>query len=290
MKQAFLVWLTLASTPALFPQTQLWPTFPWLTAGGTDDRLDQRIQPPAGFHRLQCGERSFGAWLRALPVKPGRPDVRLYDGRRKSNQGAHYAVLDIDVGSRDLQQCADAVIRLRAEYLRSVACDDAIQFHFTSGDLVPWAKWRTGQRPVVVRNRVSWSVTGWPDLSYAGFRRYLDRIFTYAGSVSLAHELAIVTDPTRPIPGDVYVHGGSPGHAVLVADVCENDHAERMFLLVQSYMPAQEIHILVNPGSPLSPWYTARLEGQLLTPEWTFGYRDLRRFPPDGCVSGTSCP
>ncbi len=298
MRPALLVWLALAATPSLFLQNhssghspgpaeavqpEPWPVFPWLAAGTNDDILERRIQPPACFRRLKCGERSFAAWLRALPVKPGRPEVRLYDGRPKLNQGAHYAVLDVDVGNRNLQQCADAVIRLRAEYLRSVDCADSIQFHFTSGDLVPWGKWRSGLRPVFVRNRMSWRATGLPDLSYMGFRRYLDQIFTYAGSASLERELVAVTDPGRPIPGDVYVQGGSPGHAVLVADVCANDQGEQLFLLVQSYMPAQEIHILVNPGSPHSPWYRAAVQGQLVTPEWTFDYRDLRRFPPVDC-------
>jgi hypothetical protein len=290
MNQALLVWLILGTIPAFFLQTNLWPAFPWLPNGTNDDPLERRIQPPVGFQRLKCAERSFGIWLRALPVKPGRPDVRLFDGRRKSNQDAHYAVLDIDVGNRDLQQCADAVIRVRAEYLRSVGCEDSIQFHFTSGDLVPWARWRSGQRPVLTTNRMSWRATGQPDLSYAGFRRYLDEIFTYAGSASLERELMVVTDPARPAPGDVYVQGGSPGHAVLVADVCVNTQGERMFLLAQSYMPAQEIHILVNPGSPCSPWYPAGQLGRLITPEWIFDYRQLRRFPPDACAPDATGP
>lgn len=209
--------------------------------------------------------------------------MRLYDGRRKPNQDAHYAVLDIDVGDRNLQQCADAVIRLRAEYLRSVGCEGSVQFHFTSGDLVPWSKWRSGQRPVFVGNRLTWRATSLPDLSYVGFRRYLDQIFTYAGSASLVRELVVVADPARPVPGDVYVQGGSPGHAVLVVDVCVNKQGQCLFLLAQSYMPAQEIQILINPGSPASPWYQSVISGRLLTPEWTFDSRDLRRFPPVRC-------
>jgi len=288
MRPAFLAWLAIAALPSLFTQIQaqreLWPTFPWLSSGRNHEALERRIPPPAGFQRLKCADRSFAAWLRALPVKPGRPEVRLYDGRRQANQHAHYAVLDIDVGTRDLQQCADAVIRLRAEYLRSIACDDSIQFHFTSGDLVPWLKWRTGQRPVFVGNRMSWRGGGPPDLSYRGFRKYLDHVFVFAGSASLARELVGVADPAQPVPGDVYVQGGSPGHAVLVTDVCVNNAGERLFLLAQSYMPAQEIHILCNPALPGSPWYAARSRGRLATPEWAFDHRDLRRFEPDGCV------
>ncbi|RPI23543.1 MAG: hypothetical protein EHM61_19485 [Acidobacteria bacterium] len=258
-------------------------SLPWLPPGSRIETLERRIEPPDGFRRPPSPERSFASWLRALPVKPGRPQVRLYNGQLKTNQTAHCAVLDIDVGNRNLQQCADAVMRLRAEYLRSAGCEDSVEFHFTSGDLVSWARWRTGERPIVSRNRVVWRAGSIPDSSYQGFRSYLDQVFTYAGSASLARELVKVADLAFPDPGDVYVQAGSPGHAVVVADVCINSRGERMFLLGQSYMPAQEIHILVNPGSSRSPWYPARSVGRLLTPEWTFDYRDLRRFRPANC-------
>ena len=56
-----------------------------------------------------------------------------------------------------------------------------------------------------------------------------------------------------------------------------------MFLLAQSYMPAQEIQILRNPVAE-SPWYRAAASGPLPTPEWPFRYEELRRFPaPRSC-------
>jgi hypothetical protein len=178
---------------------------------------------------LEAG--SFGAWLRELPVRAGRPPVLLYDGRRKSNQSAHFAVLDVDVGSKDLQQCADAVIRLRAEYLFSGPCKAEIQFDFTSGDTARWRDWRDGMRPMVNGNRVSWKQTTAGDDSYASFREYLDTVFMYAGSASLEKELVTVDDPARPEVGDVFIEGGFPGHAILVIDVAVNANGERAFLL-----------------------------------------------------------
>jgi len=55
---------------------------------------------------------------------------------------------------------------------------------------------------------------------------------------------------------------------------------ERVFLLVQSYMPAQEIHVLKNPADAgLSPWCRIPTDGPLRTPEWTFRMDELKRFP-----------
>jgi Domain of unknown function (4846) len=75
----------------------------------------------------------------------------------------------------------------------------------------------------------------------------------------------------------VFIRGGFPGHAVLVVDVAENASGKRIFLLAQSYMPAQDIHILRNPNARIDPWYHAVDRGNLVTPEWTFQYTDLKR-------------
>jgi hypothetical protein len=54
---------------------------------------------------------------------------------------------------------------------------------------------------------------------------------------------------------------------------------DTIFLLSQSYMPAQDIHILVNPNDEkISPWYSTKFGNELQTPEWTFIRNDLKEF------------
>ena len=252
---------------------------PWHDA--SVETLAQRFAPPAGLHRVEVPPESFGAWLRRLPLRPAGAPVRLFDGRLKDNQAAHVAVLALDVGARDLQQCADAVIRLRAEYLREAGHEGDVCFRFTSGDAAPWSRWRAGERPVV-RRKVRWEPRAAADASYASFRAYLDAVFEYAGTASLARELRGVALVEPVAPGDVFIRGGSPGHAVLVVDVAAGPAGERVFLLAQSYMPAQEIQVLRNPAGD-SPWYATDPSGPLVTPEWTFAFSERRRFAASGC-------
>jgi hypothetical protein len=196
----------------------------------------------------------------------------------------YITVLDLDTGRRDLQQCADAVIRLRAEYLFANGKADDVVFRFTSGHPAEFKKWAAGHRPKVAGNTVTWPKTAAPDTSYASFRRYLDVVFTYAGTLSLSKELhPLPKDKPLPetiAPGHVFIQGGSPGHAVIVLDVAKHPATGRVvFLIAQSYMPAQEIHVLKNRNDAgLSPWYAAEFEGELKTPEWTFKKADLKRF------------
>jgi hypothetical protein len=81
----------------------------------------------------------------------------------------------------------------------------------------------------------------------------------YAGSAFLERGLVPVDDPANPEGGDTFIEGSFPGHAVLVIDVAENAAGERAFLLPQSYMPAQDIHIL-RSFEAISPWYRFRPE------------------------------
>ena len=250
---------------------------PFIQAEGTN--IETRIKPPVGFERVAAAPGSFAAYLRKITLKPAGTGVLLYNGLPKLNQ-VHVAVMDIDVGNRDLQQCADAVMRLRADYLFAQKRYADIHFNFTNGFNCNYSKWREGYRVKVSGNQVSWYKKGVVDGTYKTFRNYLDMVYSYAGTLSLEKELKPVKYNEMTI-GDVLIRGGSPGHAVIVVDMAQNPKTgEKLFLLAQSYMPAQDIHILQNPNDPkLSPWYSTNSSGEaVLTPEWDFVKGNLRRF------------
>ena len=252
----------------------------WLDGNYTGDQICNAIDPPDGYVQIPeiCG--SFADWLRHLPIKNKSDTVFLYDGSPKYNQNAQWAVIDIDTGNEDLQQCADAVIRLRAEYFYSKNLYDSISFNFTSGDTCRFRDWIEGLRPIVDGNRVTWTKSAGADSSYTNFRKYLKTVFTYAGSYSLQKQLRPVPDVDSIAVGDVFIRGGFPGHAVIVVDMAKHkDTGEKLFLLAQSYMPAQDVHILKNPqNADLNPWYPVEFENPLITPEWQFNKDELRRF------------
>jgi hypothetical protein len=240
----------------------------------------ERIKVPEGFERVSLDENSFEYYLRNLPLKPDGTDVLLYNGEPKTNK-VHVAIIDMDLGQQDLQQCADAVIRLRAEYLYARKLYGLIHFKFTNGFRCDYAKWALGYRIDVNGNEVKCIKTAERSYEYKEFRQYLDVVFTYAGTYSLAQELSKVNYQDIS-PGDVFIRGGSPGHAVIVVDVALNSSTgRRIFLLAQSYMPAQDIHVLINPSdTELSPWYEVDLsEKKIVTPEWEFSTDELKRFP-----------
>lgn len=242
--------------------------------------IEDRFLPPADFQRSKAPEASFAHFLRKLPLKKHGAAVHYFDGKTKSRKDVHAAVIDMEIGDRDLQQCADAIIRLRAEHLFAQEAYNQIAFHFTNGFLANYSKWRQGHRIKVAGNEVSWTDAGQKNGSYEHFRKYLDMVFAYAGTWSLEQELVPVSMDSIQI-GDVFIKGGSPGHAVIVVDLAENtESGERLFLLAQSYMPAQDIHLLHNPRDKgLSPWYSNQFTGRLVTPEWMFEKEQLRRFP-----------
>lgn len=247
-------------------------------AHGLDSLLHQRFAPPPGFQREAVNANSFAHYLRQLPLRPPGSKVRLYDGREKGNPGIYAAVVDLPIGKKNLHQCADAIIRLRAEYLWQARQFDQIHFNLTNGFRVDYNRWRKGDRVKVVGNQTSWIQQATASNSYATFWSYLEFVFTYAGTLSLAKELQPVSISDLQI-GDVFIQGGSPGHAVIVVDLVQDQRGKKMFLLAQSYMPAQEIQILKNPaGGPLNPWYAVDFGEVLETPEWTFKAGDLKRF------------
>lgn len=240
--------------------------------------IAERFNVPEGFSRIKVDSASFGGYLRNLPLKDAGQKVKYFDGSIKNKNNVYYAVVDLPIGKRDLHQCADAVMRLRAEYFYTQKKYDSIHFNFTNGFLADYSNWQKGNRISVKGNNVRWKNGGEPSDSYQNFWKYLEMVFSYAGTASLEKEMTPISITEMKI-GDVFIKGGFPGHAVIVVDMAENETGEKVFLLAQSYMPAQEIQILKNPNSSeSSPWYSTEIRSELKTPEWTFEKTHLKRF------------
>ncbi|MEL6193336.1 MAG: DUF4846 domain-containing protein [Bacteroidota bacterium] len=250
--------------------------YTWLPGYSSTTAIDAVVSPPPGYFRTTYPENSFGTWLRGLPIDTLDTEVTLFNGTQKLNQSAQAYILEIPVGKRDLQQCADAVMRLKAEYLFHQKKLESIHFNFTSGDKASFTSWSQGYRPSFSGNKISWNKTASPDASYRNFLKYMNIVFSYAGTWSFEKELGPIYISEAKI-GDVFIQGGFPGHAIIIIDEAINTKGEKVFLFAQSYMPAQEIHILKNPNAPvLSPWYTLN-EATLLTPEWSFPSESIKR-------------
>ncbi len=237
-----------------------------------------RIQAPHGYEREKTEPSSFAKYLRNLPLKKHGSEVKYFDGRVKTNYDVYEAVVDLSIGNKDLHQCADAVMRLRADYLWQNERYEDIHFNFTNGMRVDYVEWMKGKRMVVQGNRTYWQDAAQASNDYSDFWNYMELIFMYAGTHSLSKELLKVDWNDMQI-GDVLIQGGFPGHAVIVLDMLkETATGKQLFLLGQSYMPAQELQVLSNPSEPFSPWYSLGAGGVIATPEWTFSSDNLMRF------------
>lgn len=241
--------------------------------------IQDRYSTPIGFERIEVEENSFGEYLRNQKLKPYGEKVLYYDGRKKNKSNVYESVFQVDIGNRDLHQCADAIMLLRAEYLYSLEKYEDIKFNFVSGFNAEYKKWMEGNRIKVDGNSVNYyKATGYSN-TYESFRKYMDMVFAYSGTLSLNQELQPVEIEDMKI-GDVFIVGGSPGHAVVVVDMAENHNGDKIFMLAQSYMPAQETQLLINPNDKtISPWYSLKDADRLITPEWNFDLENLKTWP-----------
>jgi hypothetical protein len=222
---------------------------------------------------------SMGSWayfLQHLPESKG--DILDYQGNPVSNQAKHFSLINYDVGTKDLQQCADALIRLRAEYLFSRQRFADIGFHFTNGDYYDWEAYCRGIRPAYthMRNGKTFATTERPVAkTHQTLRAYLNIVYTYAGTVSLCRELK----PTNKLEiGTIVIAPGSPGHCSMIVNKAVFNKTDTLYKLAEGYMPAQSIYILANPYEPdLSPWYHLSAK-TISTASCTFSHFYLRKF------------
>lgn len=212
----------------------------WLLWGGVSNPANRKaigeITVPWGYERVDVKRGSFGDFIRKIPLQERGSHMKYSDGRIALGQYFGYAVLDLPLLA-DSEQCADAVMRMRAEYLWQNSQYGSIHFHSVSGK----------------------------DQRYGGgsdrkaFERYLLKVFVNSNTSSLRQELK--PKPFQEIsPGDVFVYGsprpGYYGHAVLVTDVARNTRTGKTaIMLAQSSTPALTMHIIRDILHPLrSPW------------------------------------
>ncbi len=247
--------------------------------------LITRFSVPKGYERQTYQPNSFQYYLTNFPLQDISAKVYYFNGKEKENDVCA-SVFDIDVGKKDLQQCADAIMRLRAEYLYAQKEYKKIHFNFVNGFNAEYDKWAQGNRVKIVKNTTNWyklapakSDKKQEDYSYKTFSAYLELVYSYAGTLSLAKEMKKIALEKLEI-GDVFIKGGSPGHAVIVVDMAINKiTGNKIFMIAQSYMPAQSIHLLINENDKNnSPWYDLSDVDKLYSPEWTFEKTDLKRF------------
>ncbi|NUO53415.1 MAG: hypothetical protein HOV80_31585 [Polyangiaceae bacterium] len=254
--------------------------YPFVPAEASIRPLIDVAAAPDGYRRVDLEAGTFGAYLRGLPLRPAEAEVRSYTGAtlRGADDPRVFAVAEIDVSPLDVQQCADSVIRWHAEWLWSRGEKKKIGYHFLSGDFATYGDYASGRRPEVKGNKVSWATSAAASDDRKTFRRYLDMVFNYASTISLAIRTQKI-DRAELEPGDFVVLPGGPGHAILILDVATNSEGKRVALLGQGFMPAQDFHVLESQEKGLSPWFS--LEGEAIdTPFWPepFPWTSLRRF------------
>ncbi len=232
------------------------------------ETVAEAFPPPPGAQRVQVQADDFGAWLRQLPLYPPDRQVHSYRGDLLDMPAAR--VVEMEVGTRDLQQCADSILRLRATWERLQGRTPA--YHYTSGYLSSWEAWAGGARPQVAGSTVTTRKgAAQADSSDASFVRWLTDLYMYAGTRSLP--LDSIADQ-QVDPGDFLLIPGSPGHAVLVLDVAEGG-GRRWVLVGQGYMPAMDFHVVQGEAEG---WFL--VQGEILnTAPIPMPWSGLRRWP-----------
>ena len=226
----------------------------------TKRTLTSKFRTPEGYTRINPST-PFAVYLNHIPLKGEKGTVKLFDGTDKLNKSSYAGVLDLQPFANNVQFHANAIYRLRAEFLYHNKRYEEIDFR--------------------INNKltfVSYNTFAKGDYSYEKFLEYMDKFLTATTTNSLSNLASPIKLKEINI-GDVFMQKSSTkSHAIIVMDLAVNKNGDKIMLLAQSYYPGQDIQILSNPSNDkLSPWYQVK-DGVLLTPEWRFMTSDLIRF------------
>lgn len=229
--------------------------------------IETYFKIPKDFKKYVRSDDAFAQWLIDHPLKK-EDIVRYHNGQVKYNgrNDVFHAVFDYDIGPLDLHQCADASMYLWASYNYSNGPEfyDRLVFNGADGTEYSYLEYLGS--------------SGKED-NCDNFRRWLDLVWTYANTWSIS-EYNLEPVPIWDIQaGDIFIVGGFPGHAVSVVDVLyDQETGHKLFMLAQSFMPAQDNHILNNPETGFV-WYELKsFMTHVVTPQYTFHINDLKRW------------
>ena len=214
--------------------------------------LFTRFITPKGYKRVEAAEGSFAHFIGNYNLEPDGTPVYYFDKRQKGGEG-HVAVFSMEVAQ------------------------DKISFTFVDGFVCDYQHWRQGYRVKFSNDKPYWEQSANPDSGEETFKKYLRIVFAYSSTLSMEKESRPV-DISEIQVGDIFIKGGSPGHVVMVADICENEAGEKAFLLAQGFMPAQSFHIIKNPTHSEDPWYyESEIKYPFRTQNYTFDEGSLKR-------------
>jgi len=212
---------------------------------------------------MDGGDAAYSRYLRSLSLKKKGTKVQLFTGGEAHFQSLCYAVVDLPLLS-NAEQCADACMRLRAEYLFNTRQYGKIHFKNVNGKTMRYGG----------------------GSSRKSFERYMRNVYGVASTFSLSRELERRSLKDMQ-PGDVFVYAAVDrpgnhkyGHAVMVVDVARDKHGHKAFLLAEGNTPARDIHVMRNFTNPFrSPWFMLDEDaGNLLLAVFHYKASELRHF------------
>tara|TARA_B110000003_G_scaffold275154_1_gene316962 strand:+ start:132 stop:833 length:702 start_codon:yes stop_codon:yes gene_type:complete len=212
--------------------------------------IESYFEIPKDYKRIIKSD--YHDWIITRDIKVNIK-AKTYDNYEVHGLNKTYiAVFDYNIGTRDLHQCADAVMYNNARYFFETKQYKKISYTFSHN-----ARVYSYTKEFNVFNEKT-------------FKKYITMVWGYCGTWSLQEYDTVKIDVKEMQVGDMFLIGGFPGHAMSVVDMIENNNGKKKFMLAQSFMPAQEQHILLNVNDV---WFNSVNEIP-----WSFTTNNLRRF------------
>lgn len=162
-----------------------------------------------------------------------------------------------------VEQCADIVVRLVAEYANGNGNADEIVFRSLSGQRIEWKRWLQGRYAVNTdASAIIYHAGAARTETPREFDEFLTFVMSYVNTASLRRDWREVAPGDIQI-GDVLIQpsclGAGMGHMSMVVDACEDSAGNRLYLFVDGYTPARVPVVRQRePNKPMSAWMTPK--------------------------------